>query len=76
MSSWMHRSWSPRCGEREAVVILKRGIVTFVSSGAEAEMPRDTEASFHSLPHLFIQIYIYVYITCGILLIGERKTPP
>ena len=33
VSSWMHRSWSPRCGERETVVILKRGIVTWVSSG-------------------------------------------
>ena len=43
------------------MVILKRGIVTFVSSGAEAEMPRDTEASFHSLPHLFSQIYVCMY---------------
>lgn len=36
------------------MVILKRGIVTCVSSGAEAEMPRDTEASFHSLPHFYV----------------------
>ena len=61
---WAHgctETWSPRCGEREAVVILKRGLVTWVSSGLNGRNAERYWGKF-SFFASFIQPSIYMYI--------------